>query len=101
MIIKLKSFFRNPTPKRQGSSEHIILDHEKEIDDYYIECIKKSILKTKFFEAVNNKIYLYSYFGEKSRKRKGINKLYMQTTIEKEKDSEYIYTVVSSYPLSK
>ncbi|MDE6656152.1 MAG: hypothetical protein K2J85_04085, partial [Anaeroplasmataceae bacterium] len=83
--------------------EHIVSEHKVEIEkdyDKYVAKIKEAIINPIDIKKVdNNKFYLYAFFTISKRNRKGFEnpKIYMQTIIQKEKDSNF-YTVVSAFP---
>ena len=89
--------FRQPTKDRQGSAEHIILDHKKEIDEHYINCIKEAVKNpSDVVEVKYGRIALISRFG---KNKKGAE-IHFVVVLEKQEDNK-TYQIVTAYPTKK
>lgn len=89
--------FRQPTKDRQGSAEHIILDHKKEIDEHYINCIKEAVENpSDVVEVKHGRVALISSFG---KNKKGAE-IHFVVVLEKQDDNK-TYQIVTAYPTKK
>ncbi len=90
-----KIYFREPTKNRQGSAEHIILDHKNEINDLYLKAINNAIQNPiDIIDAKKNRVALVQHF----MKDKNNKDVYFYVILENYKNS---FEIVTAFPTKK
>ena len=87
--------FRQPTKERQGSAEHIIMGHKKQIDDIFISKLKSVITKPNDVKQDDDG-RIVMFVNLESSKPNVLKRFSL--VIEKEASKENYYTIVSAYP---
>ncbi|MCM1556761.1 MAG: phage minor capsid protein [Anaeroplasma bactoclasticum] len=91
-----KIYFRESTQSRQGSAEHIIADHSKEINNNYINTMIKTIKNPiDLVEGKCDRVILVQHFMKDSKNRE----VYFYVVLEKNKDDNF--EIITAYPTKK
>ena len=90
-----KIYFRKPTQKRQGSAEHIIADHRKEVNQHYIMSMRNAILNPlDIVEMKRNRLALVSFYLKDKQNRT----VFFYVIIEKDSND---FQIVTAFPTRK